>query len=31
MDIGDVLPDPNQSPPHFEGDFFGIYAEDELE
>ncbi|KAG1849692.1 hypothetical protein DFJ58DRAFT_716907 [Suillus subalutaceus] len=30
MDIGDI-PDPNQSPPHFEGDFFGIYAEDELE
>lgn len=30
MDIGDV-PDPNQSPPHFEGDFFGIYAKDELE
>ncbi|KAG1873158.1 hypothetical protein F4604DRAFT_1654403 [Suillus subluteus] len=30
MDIGDV-PDPNQSLPHFEGDFFGIYAEDELE
>jgi hypothetical protein len=30
MDIGDV-PDLNQSLLHFEGDFFGIYAEDELE
>ncbi|KAG1838687.1 hypothetical protein F4604DRAFT_1885397 [Suillus subluteus] len=30
MDVGDV-PGPNQSPPHFEGDFFGTYAEDELE
>ncbi|KAG1846018.1 hypothetical protein F4604DRAFT_1595196 [Suillus subluteus] len=30
MDVGDV-PGPNRSPLHFEGDFFGTYAEDELE